>query len=456
MMMHIPARSRGSALAKADKSFLAQRVLLPVQRYFHTEITSGLVLLAATAAALVWANSPAADLYARFWTVNISIHFGAFSLSHTLREWINDALMVLFFFVVGLEIKREFVHGELSGWKRASLPIICAFGGMAIPAALYLAFNAGTENSHGWGIPMATDIAFSLGVLSLAGNRVPPAARIFVLAVATVDDIGAILVIAIFYTDHLTFIPLIWFVVLIAIILLMRRLGIHSAASYIPIGVLCWFAVLSSGVHATVAGVVLGLLTPTEPVREKLAFSDMAAALVGKIRDAVDRNDNNSAEGMLGRMEQLVADTEAPADRLVRILHPWSAYFVLPVFALANAGVTFNFSVLKTALFSPVTLGIFVGLFIGKCVGIAGFAFLASRFRAAKLMPELTWAHIAGLGMLGGIGFTISIFISDLAFTQQTVIDVAKIGVFAASVLSGVVGFVLLRVARPTTSSQTY
>lgn len=454
--MHIPARSRGSALAKADSSFLAQRVLLPAQRYFHTEITSGLMLLVAATAALVWANSPAADSYTRFWTTDMSIRFGTFSLSHTLREWINDALMVLFFFVVGLEIKREFARGELSGWKRASLPIICAFGGMVIPAALYLGFNAGTETSHGWGVPMATDIAFSLGVLSLAGDRVSPSARIFLLAVATVDDIGAILVIAIFYTDNLTFIPLMWFAILVATVFLMRKLGVRTAASYVPIGVLCWFAVLSSGVHATVAGVILGLLTPTEPVRDKLSFSEIAAGLLSNIQGSLNRKDNDSAEAVLGRMEQLVADTEAPADRLVRILHPWTAYFVLPLFALANAGITFNLSVLKAAFFSPVTLGVFGGLFIGKCVGIAGFAFLASRFGTAKLMPGLAWTHIAGIGMLGGIGFTISLFISNLAFTQQAVVDVAKIGVFAASVLSGVVGFVLLRFASFDHKSATH
>jgi NhaA family Na+:H+ antiporter len=454
-MMHIPARSRGSVLAKADSSFLAQRVLLPAQRYFHTEITSGVMLLIAATAALVWANSQAADSYTRFWTTPFSIRFGTFSLSHSLREWINDALMVLFFFVVGLEIKREFVHGELSGLKRASLPIICAIGGMAIPAALYLAFNAGTQTSHGWGIPVATDIAFSLGVLSLAGDRIPPSARIFLLAVATVDDIGAILVIAIFYTDHLTFIPLMWFAILVATVFLMRKLGVRTAASYIPIGVLCWFAVLSSGIHATVAGVALGLLTPTEPVRDKLAFSEIAVGLVSNIRTALHRKDNESAEALLGRMEQLVTDTEAPADRLVRTLHPWTAYFVLPFFALANAGVTFNFVVLKTAFFSPVTLGVFAGLFIGKCVGITGFAFLASRLGIAKLMPGLTWPHIAGIGMLGGIGFTISLFISDLAFAQQAIVDVGKIGVFAASVLSGVVGFVLLRFARSIAGPQT-
>lgn len=447
--MHIPARSRGSVQAKADTSFVAQRILLPAQRYFYTEITSGLMLILAATTALVWANSFAAESYGRFWTTHISIQFGSFSLSHTFREWINDALMVVFFFVVGLEIKREFVHGELSGWKRASLPIICALGGMIVPAALYLALNSGTQTSHGWGIPMATDIAFSLGVLSLAGDRIPSSARIFLLALATVDDVGAILVIAIFYTDHLTLIPLMWFVIMIAIILVMQRLGVRTAASYVPVGVLCWFAVLSSGVHATVAGVVLGLLTPTEPVRTKRSFSGMAGTLINTMQDSITRDDNDAAEAILGKVEQLVTETEAPADRLVRLLHPWTAYLVLPFFALANAGVTFNTSVLKSAFLSPVTLGVGLGLFLGKCVGIAGFAYVASRLNVSKLMPGLTWLHMLGLGMLGGIGFTISLFISDLAFKEQLIVDMAKIGIFAASVLSGIAGFALLRFARP-------
>jgi NhaA family Na+:H+ antiporter len=454
--MQVPARSRGSVLAKADTSFVAQRILLPAQRYFHTEITSGLMLLIAATVSLIWANSSAADSYGRFWTSDVSIHFGGFSVSHTLREWINDALMVVFFFVVGLEIKREFVHGELSGWKRSSLPIICALGGMIVPAALYLAFNRGTQTAHGWGIPMATDIAFSLGVLSLAGDRIPSSARIFLLALATVDDVGAILVIAIFYTDHLAFIPLVWAAVTVATMVVMRRLGVRTAASYIPVGVLFWFAVFRSGVHATVAGVVLGLLTPTEPVRDKKSYSDLARDLVGGIGDAVKTNDNDSAEALLGKIEQLTTDTEAPADRLVRILHPWSAYVVLPLFALANAAVTFNLGVLRTAFFNPVTLGVAVGLFFGKCVGITGFAYLATRLRLGNLAPGLAWTHVGGLAMLGGIGFTISLFISDLAFKEPMAVDMAKIGVFAASVLSGAVGFVLLRFVNPGGGPKRY
>jgi NhaA family Na+:H+ antiporter len=450
--MQVPARSRGSTLAKADTSFLTKRVLLPAQRYFLTEITSGLLLLLAAVTALIWANSPAADSYGRFWTTQVSIHFGTFSLEHTLREWINDAFMVVFFFVVGLEIKREFLHGELSGWKRAALPIICAFGGMIVPALLYLLFNSGTQTLHGWGIPMATDIAFSLGIVSLAGNRLPTSARIFLLALATVDDLGAILVIAVFYSDHLSLIPLIWFAFAIAMILVMRRLGVRSTASYVPLGVLCWFAVLNSGVHATVAGVVLGLLTPTEPIHDKRSFSALAGGLVNGIQNSVDGADNDSAEAMLGRLGQLVTETEAPSDYLVRMLHPWTAYVILPFFALANAGLTFNFAVLRNALFSPVTLGVFVGLFVGKSLGIAGFAYIATRLRVATLMPHLTWIQVVGLAMLGGVGFTISLFISDLAFSEQSIIDMAKIGVFAASLLSGVLGFLLLRFRKPAVS----
>jgi NhaA family Na+:H+ antiporter len=454
-MMHVPPRSRGSALVQADTSFVAQRIILPSQRFFHTEITSGLMLLAAAIAAVVWANSPVADSYTRFWTTDLSVHFGVFSLSHTLREWINDALMAIFFFVVGLEIKREFAHGELSGWKRSSLPILCALGGMIVPAMLYVVFNAGKAGSSGWGIPMATDIAFSLGVLSLVGDRIPTSARIFLLAIATVDDVGAIVVIAMFYTDHVAIVPLIWAAILVAIIGVMGRVGIRAAATYIPIGVLFWFAVLRSGVHATIAGVALGLLTPTQPVRDKKLFVTLAGNLAHEIGDAIAAKDKDSAEALLGKMEQLTAETEAPSDRLVRILHPWSAYLVLPLFALANSGVTFNFAVLQTAVFNPITLGVAVGLFVGKCLGITGFAYLSTRLRVANLVPGLSWTHVAGLAMLGGIGFTISLFISDLAFNDNALVDMAKIGVFAASLFSGAAGFLLLRFASSSTAQKS-
>ena len=447
--MHIPARSRGSALAKAESSFVAQRILLPAQHYLHTEITSGILLVAAAVAALIWANSSVGNSYGRFWDTHFALQFGIFSISHTLREWINDGLMAIFFFVVGLEIKREFVHGELVGWKRSALPILCALGGMIVPAALYLAFNGGKDGAHGWGIPMATDIAFSLGVLSLVGSRIPSSARIFLLALATVDDLGAIMVIALFYTDHLAIVPLLWGVIIAALIVVMRRLGVRTAASYIPFGVLFWFAVLESGVHSTVAGVILGILTPTEAIREKKTYSEMATGLVKGIKDAVAAKDTDSAEALLGRMEQLTTETEAPADRLVRMLHPWSAYMILPLFALANAGVTFNLSMLKTAFAHPITLGIVAGLFVGKCLGITGFAFAAVRLGIANRVPGVSWAQIAGIAMLGGIGFTISLFISDLAFREQAMVEMSKIGVFGASVAAGVAGYLLLRFSKP-------
>lgn len=443
--MHVPPRSRGSAQFHARSSVAAERIVLPAQRFFHTETTSGLILLAAAIAALVWANSPVAESYGRFWSTDIAVHVGRFSISHSLREWINDALMVIFFFVVGLEIKREFVHGELSGWKRSSLPVLCALGGMVVPAALYAVFNAGGTGSRGWGIPMATDIAFALGVLALVGERIPASARIFLLALATVDDIGAILVIAIFYTDHLAIVPLIWAVLFVGGIVTMRRLGLHSAATYIPIGVLLWFAILQSGVHATIAGVALGLLTPTEPLFDKKTFGTTAAGLVADIQSAVKTRDNDATEALLGKMEQLSAGTEAPADRLVRILHPWSGYVILPLFALANAGVTFSFGVVKSAISNPIAQGVVVGLLAGKFLGITGFAFLATKLRLATLGKDIGWRQMSGLAILGGVGFTVSLFVADLAFEENGPLETAKIGVLVASILAGTTGYLLLR-----------
>ncbi|HWR16112.1 MAG TPA: Na+/H+ antiporter NhaA [Terriglobales bacterium] len=442
--MHVPPRSRGTTLAKAQTSYAAKKIVLPLQRFFHTETTSGLMLLAATAAALVWANF-APDSYEHFWETKIALQIGAFVLSHSLHHWINDALMVIFFFVVGLEIKREFAHGELSGWKRSALPVICAFGGMVVPATIYALFNAGTPASSGWGIPMATDIAFALGVLALVGDRIPSAARVFLLALATVDDIGAILVIAVFYTSQLSWMALVWAVVLVAVIVVMQRLGVQSVASYVPLGVFFWLAVLASGVHATIAGVILGLLTPTKAVLPKKEFADEAECIVSDIRKAVDVDDNATSEALLGSMEQLSVETEATADRLIRILHPWSGYVVLPLFALANAGVHLNATVLRDAIGSHVAQGIAFGLILGKSLGITLAAYLAVKFGLATMVRDVRWSQMLGVSTLAGIGFTVSIFITDLAFTDPTIVETGKIGVLCASLIAGVGGFALLR-----------
>ncbi|HKU20473.1 MAG TPA: Na+/H+ antiporter NhaA [Terriglobales bacterium] len=447
-MAGIPPRSRGKAVVRTSGSYSARRFLLPVQKFVHTEVSGGIVLLAAAVAALVWANSPWADSYEALWSTVASLRIGSFLLAHSLREWVNDALMVLFFFVVGLELKRELLRGELSDWQRASLPVAAALGGMIVPASLYIIFNYSQPTEHGWGIPMATDIAFALGVLAMLGHRIPSSLRVFLLALATVDDVGAILVIAVFYSGRLMAVALVFGLVLITMIVVMQRLGVRNLLYYVPVAALFWLAVLASGVHATIAGVILGFLTPIRPYVTKEAFSQSGVRLTSEVQQAVAVGDGNQAEGLLGQIEELTAATEAPADRLIRLLHPWSSFLVLPIFALANAGVVLTTETLQHALAGPVSVsrGILVGLVIGKPLGIASFAFFAVRLRLARLVGNVRWAHLFGVGFLGGIGFTVSLFISDLAFADPAVADRAKMGVLIGSLVAGIAGYLILRV----------
>jgi len=406
-----------------------------------------MVLLAAAVLALGWSNSPWSRSYEAVWNLPVSPHAGPVHISHALREWINDALMVVFFFVVGLEVKREFVHGSLSQWRRAALPIICALGGMLVPAALYAALNHGTTAARGWGIPMATDIAFALGILALAGDRVPASVRMLLLAIATADDIGAIIVIAVFYSEQISIAALLASVLLVAIMLAMRWGGIQSLMAYVPFAVLFWFAVHESGIHATIAGVVLGLITPTSPSTDTFSFVASAQRLLSDIRHAGSPHEVGRVEAILGELEELTVATESPADRLIRLLQPWSGYFVLPIFALANAGVTLTAEIGRQAFWSPATRGVALGLVVGKVAGIGLFAFVAVRLRIESLLPNTRWAYMIAIGLLGGIGFTVSLFITDLAFTEPTATAQAKLGVLAASVISGVAGYLVLRSA---------
>jgi Na+:H+ antiporter, NhaA family len=367
--MHIPPRTAGVTAVKADTSFAARRILVPLQRFVHTETTGGIVLLVAAVAAIAWANSPFGASYERFWSLEVAFRVGQTAISHTLREWINDGLMTLFFFVVGLEIKRELVRGQLSGWQRASLPIVCAIGGMVVPALFYYGFNRGTPEVSGWGIPMATDIAFALGVLAVLGDRIPSSARIFLLALATVDDVGAILVIAIFYSEHVSHVALAFGLAVLGILLLMRVLGVQTVGYYLPWALMFWFAILESGIHPTIAGVVLGLLTPTGPYLARADFAALARPLVHTIGEIPSEGDGEKAEATLGQLERLTVATESPADRVVRVLHPWSSYLVLPVFALANAGVHLTAGVAEHVFWNPVFRGIFLGLVAGKVAG---------------------------------------------------------------------------------------
>jgi Na+:H+ antiporter, NhaA family len=385
-----------------------ERFIRPFQEFAAKEASGGILLLAATLAALAWVNSPWTSSYFAVWHTMLTIAFGASALSRDLHFWVNDGLMALFFFVVGLEIKRELLVGELASLRQAALPIIAAMGGVAVPALIYSALNFSGQGAPGWGIPMATDIAFVMGIMALLGRRVPMSLKIFMMALAIVDDIAAVAVIALFYTANIA-----WGALGVAAICLIALLGLNRVAvrhplPYALLGIFLWSAILQSGVHPTIAGVLLAMTVPcrTEP------------------QGAVTR-------------------TQSPLLRWERELHPWTTFLVMPLFALANAGIVFDGSVFKSLL-QPVPLGVALGLFLGKPIGITLASWLAVRTRLSSLPDGITWVQLNAAGWLGGIGFTMSIFVAGLAFTNDRLISTAKLGIFAASLLAGTAGSLLL------------
>ncbi|MCD6638493.1 MAG: Na+/H+ antiporter NhaA [Nocardioides sp.] len=416
---------------------LARLVARPVREFLRVEAAGSMLLLLAAVVALVWANSPWSASYNDLWHTPLSIDVGPLRLEETLQHWVNDALMVVFFFVVGLEIKYELVNGDLRDPRTAALPIVAAIGGMVVPAGIYAVFNAGGDGAAGWGIPMATDIAFAVGVLGLLGRRIPSSARIFLLTLAIVDDIGAILVIAVFYTSDLS---LGWLAIalgMLVLVALARVLRVWSLPVYLVLGVCAWFALLQSGVHATLAGVALGLLTPAKP----LLNEPVARAYA---RDAL--RDHHIDPDELAHLRFLMRESVSVVERLVSGLHPVSAYLVLPVFALANAGV--ELGALGDVFTSEVGLGIVLGLVVGKPVGILAASWLAVRLGLGKQPESTTWPMVLGLGAVGGIGFTVSLFIAGLSFPGQEVLTAdAKISILLASVIAAVVGVVVLLLA---------
>ena len=426
----------------ANRRFRPGVLLDAARAFIQIEASSGLVLLLAAVAALVWANSPWSDSYESVWHTTVRLDFDAVVFSDSLRHWVNDGLMALFFFLVGLEIKRELVHGELSSPRRAALPAIAALGGMLVPAAIFLAFNAGADGSDGWGIPMATDIAFALGVLSLLSNRVPFSLKVFLLGLAIADDIGAIIVIAVFYTHGIDLTALGIAGLVIATLIGLQRTGLRNNDGYILLGIVLWAAVYKSGIHATLAGVALGLLTPARPALDPDGFSASAGELVSRYQSAED----DEKEGVLSQIEDLAHGTAPPVDRIEHNLHPWVSFGVVPLFALANAGVTISGDTVSDAASSPIALGVALGLLIGKPLGIVLATFIAVRLRVCDLPAGATWAQIAAVGVLAGIGFTVSLLITSLAFTDAALIDDAKLAVLAVSVVAGISGFVALRV----------
>ncbi len=418
-------------------------VMAPIERFLHVEAASGILLLLSAVAALAWANSPWRESYQHVWHAHLAITTPLFTFDQSLHFWVNDVLMTIFFFVVGLEIRREIADGELSELKRASLPIAAAVGGMVVPAGIYLAFNASNEARGGWGVPMATDIAFAVGILSLLGKRVPAALRILLLALAIIDDIGAILVIAVFYSSQFDVTGLYWVAGGLTGVVVMQRSGFRLAAGYIPVGAALWYGTWKVGVHPTIAGVALGLMTPSRSWFGKEGFS---RAVRGALSDLEANRDSTDEHELLEPLDRIaVARREAlsPVVRLQTLLHPWVAYFIMPVFALANAGVTvagLDFSA-PTAV--PVTAGVVVGLVIGKPLGVVGASYLACRLGVAALPRGVGFGGVLVVGAAAGIGFTMAIFIAELAFVGSQSLAISKLAVLVASAVAGVGSLVL-------------
>lgn len=442
-----------------DSSSLAMPNRLPVsvktmlERFIENETSGSLLLLAATIVALVWANSPWSASYFALWKfpLNIGLH-PLFSMD--LHHWIDDGLMVLFFLVVGLEIKREIVKGELSSLAQAALPLAAALGGMIVPALIYLGFDHSEPGARGWGIPMATDISFALGVLALLGKRIPSSLRVFMLALAVADDVGAILVIAFFFTPHIS-LPSLAVACALMMVLLVPAVRRAPISVYVVLGFLFWVAVLNSGVHATIAGVVLGLVAPIQPKFNLEELSDSAEPLLKQFRSQLSSRERTQAEATLAQLDELLRGTDSIAERLERSLNPWVCFFILPLFALARAGVSLSTDQLKLAISSPIAIGILLGLLIGKIVGITAFSFLALRSKIASMSDGLTWSGITGVSILAGMGFTIALFVSGLAFQDDAIGAIARVAVLSASFLAGIFGYIFLRFRLTGTSAKS-
>jgi NhaA family Na+:H+ antiporter len=416
---------------------LARAVGRPVRNFLRIEAAGGILLVVATIVALVWANSPWSASYNDILDTHITVAVGdLIQLDESVLHWINDALMAIFFFVVGLEIKRELVVGELRDPRAAALPAIAAIGGMVVPAGIYILFNSSGPEFHGWGIPMATDIAFAIGVVSLLGNRVPSAMKVFLLTLAIVDDIGAIAVIAIFYTDDFSSGWFLLAMLAIGVVLLMRLAKIWWIPAYVVVGFFVWLAVFESGIHATIAGVILGLITPAVPLKSESEEQDADDVIRRAVR-------GNASAPVVRRANFELKEQVSVVERLEDVLHPFSSYFIIPVFALANAGVALSGDTLSDAVTSPVTLGVAAGLVIGKILGVLLATFIAVRSGIATLPRAATWTHVFGLSAMAGIGFTVSLFITGLAFDDPFA-DQARIGILVASAIAAVIGSLIL------------
>lgn len=446
--MKIRRRSRGKEhVAPWEKAF--DRVFSPIEEFIHRQTTSGILLMLCAIAALIIANSQYQAGYVQLLSNYLTVGFEGFQLSKSLLHWINDGLMAVFFLVVGLELKRELLVGELSDVKQALLPIIAAVGGMLVPALIYMAINPEGHTFDGWGIPMATDIAFALGALALLGSRIPQSLLMFLVALAIVDDLGAVIVIALFYTEQLSYNALIVVGVCVLLLISLNLGGIRRLLPYILVGIVLWIAMLKSGVHATLAGVILAFTMPMKPKYDPDRFLTLIYDRVEEIKKVYRENENilinDALRARVRSLGEGVGLVQAPAQILEHKLHLPSAYIVIPIFALANAGVPIDFANLGDVVLHPVSLGIGLGLIFGKLIGIAGFTWAAVKMGVSELPKGLNFHHIIGVAFMGGIGFTMSIFIAELGFANHADdLLMAKTGILFASFIAGITGFTWL------------
>ena len=428
-----------------QEQYLVDRITRPLLIFSKHKLAGAGLLLLSAVVAIIWANTAWNEHYFSVLNTHFVIGIGDFELSKPLLLWINDGMMGVFFFVVGLEIKREILAGELSSLRKAMLPISAAIGGMVVPAGVFILINYNGEGAHGWGIPMATDIAFALGVLALF--RVPIGLKVFLTALAIVDDIGSIIVIAIFYTDHIALMSLLFGGFFLFLSIFANRAGVRNPIIYFLLGTIVWLLFLKSGVHATLAAVLMAMTIPARSIIDGELFSNKTSELFAALKDTGMPKGNalltNEQHHILHAVEQIVEDATAPLQELEHALVPFVSFLILPVFALANAGVALNTGIMES-ISHPVALGIIAGLFIGKPVGILVFSWLAVRIGVAELPANVTWGLVTAVGILAGIGFTMSLFITSLAFVRPELIEVAKVGILGGSVISALVGGALI------------
>ena len=430
-----------------EKAF--DRVLSPLEEFIHRQTTSGILLMLCAVAALYIANSPWSEAYHHFLETPFTIGLPGFQLSKSVHHWINDGLMAMFFFVIGLELKREILVGELADPKQALLPIIAAIGGMVVPVLIYIAINPEGHTFDGWGIPMATDIAFALGTLALLGKRIPTSLLTFLVALAIVDDLGAVVVIALFYTETISMPALTIAIVTLGVLIALNLGGIRSSLPYMLLGVVLWVAVLQSGIHATLAGIFLAFTIPMrpkyDPVRFLMQMSDMVEQIKRSYQHEKNIVKNDEVRARVRALGEGVRLVQAPAQMLEQKMHLPSAYIIIPIFSLANAGVPIDWASFGSVVTHPVSMGIIGGLVIGKLIGIAGFSWVAVKLGWTTLPPGLNFKHMVGVALMGGIGFTMSIFIAELGFAQHANdLLIAKTGILVASALAGISGFLWL------------